>query len=112
MKESTAMIFSFVIVGSIGLSIIVTMIRLIKIIDCKKISCVEFTDRKKDNGNDKNKKKNKVMLLELEMDKDWDEYSQDSVRAAFIEKKKYNRSDDLEPQNKAKSDKKNGEKKD
>ena len=40
-----------------------TLIRMVKIIDFKKITFIEFSDRKKNNGNDKNKKKQKVALL-------------------------------------------------
>jgi hypothetical protein len=39
-KEDTCMIFAYAILGSVGLSIILTIIRLIKVIDCKKVSCV------------------------------------------------------------------------
>ena len=38
--EPTCFIFAYAIMGSVGLSIILTIIRLIKIIDCKKVSCV------------------------------------------------------------------------
>ncbi len=34
------LIFAYAIIGSEGLSIILTLIRLIKVIDCKKVSCI------------------------------------------------------------------------
>ena len=38
--ESNCIMFAYAIIGSVGLSIILTIIRLIKVIDCKKVSCV------------------------------------------------------------------------
>lgn len=72
--EQNSMIFAYVIIGTIGLSIILTIARMIKVIDCKKVSCIEFTDRKKDSKNDKNKNKNKIIVIDgLDLPKNnWD----------------------------------------
>ncbi len=68
---------------------------MIKIIDFKKITFIEFSDRKKNNGNDKNKKKQKVALLELGIDKDWDQMSDDSVRGVLYQKDKLRNNQDF-----------------
>jgi len=39
-NEQTSTIFAYVIIGTIGLSIMLTIARMIKVIDCKKVSCV------------------------------------------------------------------------
>lgn len=38
--ESTSLIFAYAILGTTGLSIILAIFRLIKILDCKKVTCV------------------------------------------------------------------------
>jgi hypothetical protein len=61
--EATGVIYAFAIMGSVAFSIILSIIRVIKVVDFKKLSFFEFTDSKKDNANDKKKKKNKIALI-------------------------------------------------
>lgn len=64
MTEQNSLILAYIIIGNVGLSIILTIGRMIKYIDCKKISFIELTDRKKDGKHDKNKKKNKILVID------------------------------------------------
>lgn len=64
MSEQNSLILAYVIIGTVGLSIILTIGRMIKYIDCKKISFIELTDRKKDGKHDKNKRKNKILMID------------------------------------------------
>jgi len=58
----------------ISLSIILTIIRLIRIVDFKKLVIFDFlTDEEGKNNKDK-KKNNHITLLELDIDAEWKDF--------------------------------------
>lgn len=59
----------------VSFSIALTIFRVAKEVDCKKVSLFDFWD-KKDGNADKGKSKNRnITLLELDIDHDWGIYA-------------------------------------